>query len=389
MAVVAALDPFDMLVRLGKITQANLQAADLVASAVGTSTRAARLVAVGVDKQKLLDALAELTRMPVAPPEMLAAAAPMKLPNSYSMTMKELLAVPIGRVDEHILDIAIADPRTSKKLRDAAIAHRPRLALEPDILEALARVFPETDALDPISEPTLKNVPVAGPRPVSAVEDAVEFPAVEFPASDALLDDVQLADLQRSDTQRTETQHNATQSADAPRDDLPRDEAHPHDEAPLPFADGALIGDEEPAPKARSLSPFVLTKVQTEVTERVRARARARDDSATLTSPPLVQDARAWMKHAVGRVRGRVVNAGARTLSVVVLIAVVTAALVLALVVASAPEEVTVIDAGVVVVDAGEAPALAPTPPVVEEPVKKPTKPLRKKPPRRTTKKRR
>src|SRR5687767_15061870 len=146
-----------MLVRLGKISQANLQAADLVEAGVGTSTRAARLVAVGVDKEKLLKDLSDLTRMPIASKEILASLAPMKLPASYSRAMKEFLAVPIGRVDDHILDVAIADPRTTTKLRDAAIAHRPHLALETDILAALARVFPDSDVLDPISEPTLKN----------------------------------------------------------------------------------------------------------------------------------------------------------------------------------------------------------------------------------------
>ena len=80
----AALDPFDVLVGMGKIRRKELEEADLVDSARGTSTRLARLVAVGVDKEKLLGALSELTRMPVASPEKLAAAGPMNLPASFA-----------------------------------------------------------------------------------------------------------------------------------------------------------------------------------------------------------------------------------------------------------------------------------------------------------------
>src|SRR5207302_9385670 len=151
---------------------------DLVEAGAGMSTRAARLVAIGVDKDKLLDALSDLTRMPVASQEMLAAAGPMQLPAAYSVIMKELLAVPIGRIDEHILEVAVADPRTTTKLRDAAIAHRPRLARESDVVDTIARVFPDDEALDPLREPTLKEI-VLTPRPVSvedggALDDALD-----------------------------------------------------------------------------------------------------------------------------------------------------------------------------------------------------------------------
>ncbi len=354
-AFVAALDPFDMLVRLGKITQANLQAADLVEAGIGTSTRAARLVAIGVDKEKLLKDLSELTRMPIAPPDVLAALSPMKLPSSYSMTMKELLAVPIGRVDEGILDVAIADPRTTTKLRDAAIAHRPHLALEADILRALARVFPDSEALDPLTEPTLKNVPLA-PRPISVEEGAVQ---PDVPGASIVSD--LLRDLQAP-------------IATAPANgDI------------APIAPIAPDLDEQPV-SSPSLSPFVLTKQQTEVTERVRPRDRA-DRSATLApAPSPVQRARALVDDA----RMRVAQMSARTLSIIALGAVIFAVVVLASIVLSASGDDGVADAGVeLVVDAGEAPVVVPAPPpVIEQPKEKP-KPKRKTPRNQRKKQRR
>lgn len=353
-ASVTVLDPFDMLVRLGKITQENVQAADLVEAGVGTSTRAARLVAVGVDKEKLLAALSDLTRMPIAPAEMLERAAPMKLPDSYRTTMKELLAVPIGRVDEHILDIAIADPRTTTKLRDAAIAHRPRLALEPDILAALERVFPEEEVLDPIHEPTLKNVQLA-PRPITVDGDAddpgVPRNAVAAPAE-------------------------ATSKSD-----------EEHDLAPRPAA-----ADVDTATKARPpkpLSPFDLTKEDGEPTQRVHRRSKeaspdeallvahdAHDATGTsaLSAPQrALQRARAM----IDDLRARLATMNAKTRMALAAIAAVTALCVIAILARAGPDEDDVAattDAGIAAdLDAGtpESPpdASVAAAPVVEKPI--------------------
>lgn len=356
-----------MLVRLGKISQANLQAADLVESGTGTSTRAARLVAVGVDKQKLLKDLSELTRMPIASPDILASLSPMKLPASYSRVMKELLAVPIGRVDEHILDVAIADPRTTAKLRDAAIAHRPHLALEGDVLAALARVFPEDDVLDPIAEPTLKNVPLA-PRPVSVNDGA------------RVVDDA------------------PSLAADAPYDIEPQEAAA----APPPPSAGPLRDEEPPplavplaAPREKPSSPFAKTLEHVEVTERVRERQRARaaDDeppaapAATTTTTSTTSVAQR-IQTIARDMRVRAAQANTATRAIVASIAVATIVVVVAIAFATSDDDAAIAsvdagvdtsDAGAIVVDAGDgATQLAAPPPVVEKPKKSKPKPKRK-----------
>lgn len=395
----AALDPFDMLVRLGKISQANLQAADLVELGVGTSTRAARLVAIGVDKGKLLKDLSELTRMPVASAEVLASLGPMKLPASYSRAMKELLAVPIGRVDDDIIDVAIADPRTTTKLRDAAIAHRPHLALEADVLAALQRVFPENDVLDPIAEPTLKNVPLA-PRPVS-VNDG-DAALAESTADDAPRGE---GEPQRDATGLQQQETQSLDDAQAIHDvELPDQEPPSTLEAVQASNAAATPSRERPA------SPFAKTTVHSEVTERVRERHReAHEQSATAAAPPLESplqsrlrlfQERARAVFALVRERGAQADVRTHAIAAVIGVAVVVALVALIAFAASdggddAPIAV-VGDAGVVtpVVDAGDAGdagdtsatqlSTTPTPPVIEKP-QKPKKQKRK--PSRTKRK--
>ena len=179
-----------MLVRLGKITRAQLEAADRVESGDATTT-AARLVAAGVDERKLLDALSDLTRIPVASSDALALAAPMAgLSPGLEGPLREFVAVPIGRIDEGILEVAIADPRTSKRLRAAAIAHKPALALERDILLALDRVFPAAAAVDKLADPTLDSVPLVAPMPVSAVgEPEIVTTTTTIPSRVSAVDD--------------------------------------------------------------------------------------------------------------------------------------------------------------------------------------------------------
>src|ERR1044071_4837488 len=161
---------------MGVIRRAEIEAADRFDDATAT-TALARLVAIGVDRDVLLNALSKLTRLPVASPQQLEAAAPMKLAPSVEQTFKEHLAVPIGRIDDDILEVAVADPRTSKKLRAAAIAHHACLALEADVVATLARVFPPSSTADTtnddvpepgaaLNDPTQKNVPLV-PKPIS------------------------------------------------------------------------------------------------------------------------------------------------------------------------------------------------------------------------------
>jgi hypothetical protein len=189
-------------------SRADLDSATRVESDLATSM-AARLVAVGVDREKLFGALSAASDVALATKEMLARASAetvASIPPAHAKLLEEHCAPPLGRDADGLLVVAVADPRTSQKLSAMGVRHRPVLAHEIDIEEVVGRLFPGSDSgasqatvhVERPGSPVASPPSSATPRPREATASGSRpRPQPSAPPSAATVEDVERAARRR------------------------------------------------------------------------------------------------------------------------------------------------------------------------------------------------
>ena len=128
------------------LTAAGVVTPDVLAraAAIGANvaqSRTGKLIAIGVDQARMVEALSSASGIPVCTSEMLGWATQVMMLPSTARQLRDLVACPLRRDPSGTLHIAIADPETFVALDKLLIDFKVYLASEPKVRGLLANLY--------------------------------------------------------------------------------------------------------------------------------------------------------------------------------------------------------------------------------------------------------
>lgn len=187
-----AYNTHEMLLARGVITPELSQRA-LAIPDDGWSSRVGRLVTAGADGRLVLDALSQVTGIPVASRELLEWATPTLMMPSTARQLSNLLACPVKRDPAGLLHVVIADPESAAEVDKMLVDYKVYLAPEANVKHLLLTMYnmgPPTsvpagtaapdDAIDIDLEQSRRNLRAPPPTPILGSLSAT--PVIATPA---------------------------------------------------------------------------------------------------------------------------------------------------------------------------------------------------------------
>lgn len=150
----ADFDTNELLLSNGVITREMLDRAAKIPADVWSS-RVGRLVSVGADGPRILEALSRLTGIPLANKELLEWATPTLMLPSTARQLRDILACPVKRDEKGCLHVVIADPEAARSVDKLLIDYKVYLASDDGVkslLDALYAMGPTGSTAIPSSQ---------------------------------------------------------------------------------------------------------------------------------------------------------------------------------------------------------------------------------------------